>query len=488
MIEDISGLGLSYMHKLSVLRLAVDLIKADNQIFGEEVAVLTQLQNQFGLSQQDVDGIHYITLQQAIEALKDLDGFGADLIVKLLSEIMCVDNDIDYEENILLTSIKMSISPQSKDWCKVISAINVMDETSQRQIMYLEDAPSEIVHKVFDDKYDRLLITKSFTDLGLDFFYLPDAIGGLDSSLLQSAMKYLVPSSIASALDTDDNDFNPSEFFYFLLSRYNLSPESIMSHSFLLLKIRDSYFFDDANNLTKAVDFLVIDLSSAVKKRIYAFVSNFNKKGKQIPYEGCYKILCDYLSSEAKVVSHILLDARYDFHLKDSKRTPVVFESSPQSRTFFLLMLKYGEQGIRQHIFEDASTLLDKVDRSKYISDSVFDIGKFKEYLLGEQSDCAKLIFNTIVIYSSISTKDVESVKFLGYIEKIIQYRSSLKHYLNKGFAELDKLSDPSDFTILFDSHMKVYRLPVNVSKFVYETTDGNIVGLSDSELWQHLV
>lgn len=488
MNENLSELNLSPICKLAVMRLAVDLIKADNQIFGEEVAVLTQLQNQFGLSQQDVDGIHYITLQQAIEALKDLDAEAASAVVGLMNQIMCVDNDIDYDENILLTSIKMSISPRSREWCKVISATNVMDETSQRQIMYLEDVPSENVHKVFDDKYDRLLITKAFTDLGLDFFYLPDAIGGLDSYLLQSAMKYLVPSAIASALDTDEKDFDPSEFFYFLLSRYNIPLESVMSHSFLLLKIRDSYFFDDGNNLAKAVDFLVMDLSDDVKSRIYAFVSKFDKRGKQIPYEGCYKILCDFLGSEAKVVSHILLDARYDFHLRDSKRTPVVFESSPQSRTFFLLMLKYGEQGVLQRIFEDASTLLAEVDRSKYISGSVFDVGKFMEFLLGEQSDCAKLIYNTIVIYSAISTKDVESVKFLGYIEKILQYRSSLKHYLNKSFADIDKLSDSSDFTIVFDSRMKVYRLPVSISKFVYEATDGNILGLSDSDLWKRLI
>ena len=40
MQRDLSRLGLSYIHKLSVLRLAVDLIKADNQIYGEEVEVV----------------------------------------------------------------------------------------------------------------------------------------------------------------------------------------------------------------------------------------------------------------------------------------------------------------------------------------------------------------------------------------------------------------------------------------------------------------
>lgn len=497
MIKDLSGLGLSYMHKLSVLRLAVDLIKADNQIFGEEIAVLTALQEQFDLSQQDVDGIHYITLQQAVEALKDLDAAAADAVVALMNEIMCVDNDIDYEENILLTSVKMSIADRSKGWCNVISASNVMDETSKKQIMYLEDQPAEPAHRVFDDKYDRLLITKAFNDLGLDFFYLPDAIGGMNasggigdrtnSSLLKTAMRYLVPSAMASSEEGDEGAFNPHEFYYFLLSRYNISPEVLGTHSFLMLKIRDSYYLDDDNNLAKAVDFFVLDLGEDVKKRIYKFVSNFDKKGNPISYEGCYKILCDYLSSEAKTVSHVVLDARYEFRLKDPQRTHVAFESSPQARTFYLLLLKYGDAGISQQLFDEALELLRRTDRNMYMSDGAFDLGGFMSFLRGEDTDVSGLIYNAIVIYSAISTKDTENVKFLDYIEKIFHYRSALKHYINKGFADVEKLSGLADFSVTFDSQLKVYRVPVNLSKFLYEMPEGTLQEFSSSQLWADL-
>ena len=471
MIKNLSRLGLSYMHKLSVLRIAIDLIKADNQIFGEEIAVLSELQRQFELTQQDVDGIHYITLQQAVEALKDLDAPAAEAVVGLMNDIMCVDNDIDYEENILLTSVKMSIDSKSKGWCNVITSLNVMDETSKKQIMYLEDVPSEAVHKVLDDKYDRLLITKAFNDLGLDFFYLPDAISGINasgsfgskanSSLLRTAMKYLVPSAVAASGDVREESFNPYEFFYFLLSRYNISPDVVKSHSFLMLKIRDSYYLDDDNNLVKAVDFFVLDLCMDVKKRIYKFVSNFDKKGSPVSYEGCYKILCDYLSSEAKTVSHLVLDAKYDFFLKDVHRTPLLFESSPQARSFYLLLLKNGEKGIAQQLFEEALEFLRRIDRGEYMHEGLFDIGVFKAYLLSEGTDVTELIYNTIIIYSAISTKDTENVKFLDYIEKIFHYRSALKHYLNKGLADVEKLSGLAEFSVGFDSQMKGHQCPL---------------------------
>ena len=499
MQRDLSGLSLSYIHKLSVLRLAVDLIKADNQIFGEEVEVLAQLQLQFGLSQQDIDGIHYITLQQAVDSLKDLDVEAAETIVGMLNDIMCVDNDIDYDENILLTSVKMSIAQKSKHWCNVISATNVMDETSRKQIMYLESAPSPEAHKVFDDKYDRLLITKAFNDLGLDFFYLPDAIGGMNASagfgakdnasLLRQAMKYLVPSAVSSD-EASAGTFNPYEFYYFLLSRYNMSPEIVGTQSFLMLKIRDSYYLDDENNLARSVDFFVMDLSEEVKKRIYSFVSNFDKKSNQISYEGCYKILCDYLSSESKNVSHIVLDSKFDFRLKDASRTLLSFESSPQARTFYILLLWYGDAGLQQSLFEEALSRLSQVDKSEYLckETGVFEMDKFQKILYEEDTEVSKLIYNTILIYSSISTKDTESAKFLDYITKIFHYRSALKHYVNKGFADVAKLSDLSVFSVMFDAQMKVYRLPVKVSRFVTETSEGEFQSLSANVLWERLV
>ena len=498
MQEDLSGLGLSYIHKLSVLRLAVDLIKADNQIFGEEVKALTRIHQQFGLSQQDIDGIHYITLQQAVEALKDLDVEAIEMIISLLKDIMCADNDIDYDENILMTSVKMSIAQTSKSWCNVISATNVMDETSQKQIMYLEDAPSEAVHKVFDDKYDRLLITKAFNDLGLDFFYLPDAISGMNppaglgstdnAYLLKQAMKYLVPSAVVSS-DALQEAFDPYDFFHFLMSRYNMSPDVIKSHSFLMLKIRDSYYLDDENNLARAVDFFVMDISEDVKNRIYSFVSDFDTKSNQISYEGCYKILCDYLSTESNNVSHVVLDAKLEFHLKDSVRTPIVFESSPQARTFYLLLLWYGENGVAQSLFEDALGSLSQMNRNDYLSDEagVFDMNRFLNALLDEKTEVARLIYNTIVIYSEISTKDSENVKFLDYISRIFHYRSALKHYINNGFSDAGKLSDISSFSVMFDPQLKVYRLPVKFSRFVMET-QGGLEALSEGELWKSLI
>jgi hypothetical protein len=185
-----------------------------------------------------------------------------------------------------------------------------------------------------------------------------------------------------------------------------------------------------------------------------------------------------------------VLDSKFDFRLKDASRTLLTFESSPQARTFYLLLLWYGDAGLQQSLFEEALCRLSQLDKSEYLCSEtgVFEMDKFQKNLYDENSEVSKLIYNTILIYSAISTKDTENAKFLDYVTKIFHYRSALKHYVNKGFADVAKLSDLSVFSIMFDAQMKVYRLPVKVSRFVTETSDGDLQCLSDHALWESLV
>lgn len=465
--------NLTYLNKLSVMRLAVDLIKADGRIHRDEVSILSALQKDFDLSQEDLDRIHYITLQQASENLKKLDEDSAQSLMDLLNKVMCVDNDIDYEENILLTSLKMSLSTASRDWCDIVSAEGVMDETSVRQIMYLENTVNEQVHKVFDNRYDKLLITKAFNDLDLDFFYLPDVAGYVgDMTLLDTAMKYIVPmgkKSLADRLQGDSGVFDPDAFFYFMLSRYNIDASSLKDMSFLLLKIRDSYVMDDDNNLKKIVDFMVIYLGDFVKERIYSFVANFDKKQGQMPYEGCYKILYDFLSSEAKNVCQLVFDENHDFVLKDQTGSRIEFESAPQAKTFYILLLKAGGRGVSQSDFDHAQELVH----------NVIEDGGSVDDLLTAETQAEKLIYNTIALYSALSGKDVYGARFLSHIEKIFRYRSSLKNYINKGFSSVSRLADMSRHFVVFSEREKVYKVGMDAS--LYQR-------LVQSDLWQKLL
>ena len=480
-------LRLTYLNKLAVLRIAVDLVKADSRIHRDEISLLASLQEKFALSQDDLDRIHYITLQQAVSSLKELDVFTAGKVTQILEDIMCVDNEIDYEENILLTSVFMSISPATRDWCDVMSVQNIMDETSMKQVLYLESEPSREVHELFSDKYDKLMITKSFNDMGLDFFYLPDVLRGSNRAemvgLMKQAMRYLVPSGAIRVEHDDIDDFSAEGFFYYLMSRYRIDVRSLRSQSFLLFKVRDSYCLDDDNNQTKGVDFFVIDMSSDVKSRIYSFISRYDNRSNRIPYEGCYKILCDYLSSASKNVSRILVDESYGFSLMDSNRTRIIFESSPQTRAFYLLLLRYGASGVSQDTFEEALRMLRDLPDTED-----FCMSDFLSRMVSMRTDASVLIYNAYVIYSVVSGKETSSRKFLGYIESIFRNRSSLKNYANKGFSELDKLADADMFSISFDASAKTYSIAAGLQSFRICCMSVSETPLDKADFWLRLL
>ena len=155
------------LQKRAVFKIALDLIKADDRIHSKEISVLDQLQSSLCLSQEEMDMIHYLTLAEAVNALREMDEEQAKGFLDLFNGIMRVDSDISFRENLLLTAVTMSCSRESRDWVHVISSCTTNIPVSDNQIIFLEKEYSHETHLVLDDKYDNLLISKAFNDIGL---------------------------------------------------------------------------------------------------------------------------------------------------------------------------------------------------------------------------------------------------------------------------------------------------------------------------------
>ena len=482
---------LSLFLKKSVFKIVVELVKADNQIHRNEVALLGEVQDVMGLSQEDLDLIHYLSLQEALEALRGLPQEDVQVLMGLFEDIIRVDNDVDFSENLLFCAVKTVLSKDSGKWSGLVSVSGVDAETTSEQIIYLEDGISAEAHKVFDDEYDFLLISKALADAGFSLFYLPNVISSLEQrwgssdtldskyDILQRSMGYLVPSGDKSRinnLSTALKNLGDGDLYQVVLSRYNIAPAQIPSRSFLFLKVREGFVMDDDDVLRKTVDFLYIDIERDVKKRILSFVSEFDVKLFQLSYEGYYKILFDYLSVDSKTLSHIVIDDKWNFRLSDS--TLVRFESSPQARCFYLLLLHYGSAGISQDVFDAAvSYLQDKVQGT-----GEFDLLALEMDLLRDGGDAALLLYNTIKIYGCLSTKDSQERSFLRYVANILQHRSSLKNYVNSGFSQAVRLANKEQYFIRFNSLTKSYCLAVSPSLFFHGDS-----ALESTPLWKQL-
>lgn len=496
-MRKLDSIGLGGTQRRAVMKLAVELVKADDRIHSKEVAVLDELQSGLGLDQEELDLTHYLSLENAVDCLKDLEEEQTRRIINLFNEIMCSDNDIDFEENLLLSSISMSCDSGSRGWCKILSADAPESEAPEKQIVFLEGQTSEAAHLVLDDKYDNLLISKAFGDIGIEFFYLPDIIREFGRhledddkfGLLQRSMEYLVPAgdkiklnNLKESLATLDT----RTFYHLILSRFNIAPERIPYQAFLLVKIRDSHILDDSDTMRRTVDFLCIDISSEVKKRILAFVSRFDERRNLLSYKGYYKFLYDYLSSEAKITNPISINSKGDFILDSGEI--IRFKSAPQAKTLYLLLMSRGHKGISQTDFNKAVSFLKALDINEYLTPSGdFDFTGFNEYLAGKVDEYARIILDTITIYRMFSTKDCQKKDFLEYILSILQHRSSLKTYINSGFASVRKLANPEHFTVRFDTDAQTYSVSASPSLFTSALGSTSIKPLTETTFWHSL-
>ena len=495
--------NLTSFQKKSVFKVAIEFVKADNQIHRNEIALLDDLQSRFRLSQEDLDATHYISLEEAVGCLRGLPAETKDSILGVFEAIVRVDSDVDFGENLMLSALKLALGDGSDTWSGIVSVPGVDAEVSQNQVVYLEDDYSPVVHEVFDDDNDFLLISKALGDIGFQLFNLSnvkadleqrwgnDAVVDSKYDILQHSVGYLVPAGDkekVTNLNAILRSLDAQTFYKIVLSRYGITPDRIPSKSFLLLKIRDCYVLDDDNVLQKTVDFLYLDISRDVKKRILRFVSIFDVKVYQLPYDGYYRILFDYLSAETKLMSHIRIDSGFQFYLSDINDTRVKFESSPQSRSFYLLLLRYGRAGVGQSVFEQAIDFLQNLNENKYYTETGLDLISLETDLLRLKTEWASLIYNAIRIYGSISTKDTEDRTFLKYIINIFQHRSSLKTYINKGFMDIPGLASKERYCVSFNSVTKAYYVPISLSMFeLVDSTEKTSQKLSDSSFWKQL-
>ena len=84
---------LESIEKQSLMKVAVDLVKADNRIHRNEVAALGRLQKMYFVSNEEMEMTHYMSLQQAVERLSQLPTQIKEELLKHLDDIVSVDND-----------------------------------------------------------------------------------------------------------------------------------------------------------------------------------------------------------------------------------------------------------------------------------------------------------------------------------------------------------------------------------------------------------
>ena len=480
---------LNQIQKRAVFKLAVDLAKVDRQIHGNEIALLNSLQADLNVTKDELEMIHYMSLQQCLETLQSLNPAQKDSVGSFFQSMLGVDDDLDKREQMLFAAIQIVLNDDSSRWAKVISVNGVENESPTNQIIYLEKTWCENAHRVLDDKLDNLLITKALSEVGLQFFYLPQVKQNIDVDLLQRSMEYILPIKERCGKEDMEHSLQKItsiEFLKAFCSSYRLSPGNLPYEAFILAKVQEGEILNEEGRLSRCIDFLCIDVTSDIRKRLSHFVDLLDAPVSALCYDGYYRLLYDQLSSARSTVTTLYIDHKYDFFIKADSEEKMRFDSAPQAKTLYLLLLRYGTSGVSQECFEQAEAYL-KTQTVTSAGQS-WDLGSFKTLLLKENTDYARLIYNIVSIYSSISTKDSTVPSFLNYISTILRQRSALKSYVNNAFASIPSIYERERYSINFDKNLKVYYLEADTSLISISESDREVCGIRDSQLWSDMI
>ena len=280
---------LNQIQKRAVFKLAVDLAKVDRQIHGNEIALLNSLQADLNVTKDELEMIHYMSLQQCLETLQSLNPAQKDAVGSFFQSMLGVDDDLDKREQMLFAAIQIALNDDSSRWAKVISVNGVENESPANQIIYLEKTWCENAHRVLDDKLDNLLITKALSEVGLQFFYLPQVKQNIDVDLLQRSMEYILP--IKERCGKEDMEqslqkITSIEFLKAFCSSYRLSPGNLPYEAFILAKVQEGEILNEEGRLSRCIDFLCIDVTSDIRKRLSHFVDLLDAPVSALCYDG----------------------------------------------------------------------------------------------------------------------------------------------------------------------------------------------------------
>jgi hypothetical protein len=483
---------LSPVQNRALFKLAVDLVKADDQIHYDEIAVLHDLQTQCNITADEIELIHYISLQEAIDILSLIDQETIDEIIETLSNIISIDNDIDYRENLLLSSIKLCLNKHNG--FKIISTQDATIDCDFNQMIYLEHQPCACARTFFQDTYDYMMFVNALSKINIQFFYLPRIIELLQSDkrnsnsflqTLQHSIHYIVPSHNTTDIEQLDDtlqDVDVVGFTKLVETKINIQPEQVRMEAYLLVMIHDSNIFDDENICHRNKDFLCINVSENPKLRVLQFIELMLQPQQTISYHGYYRLLFDFLNSGTPITSNILIKSNHSFVLEDLGNMDIHFKSAPQAKTFYLLLLFCGKSGINQKLCEKAQKECDRL-----LEKNTYDILDLKLLLLQQHTEEAITIYNTIIIYETISHKNVDSHRMLEYVRSILCHRSSLKNYINTTFLGIENLANKEMYLIKYNKLSETYHLDLN-SIWIQIEQSSNKIPITESKMWQKLV
>ncbi len=337
-----------------ILKLVIDLIKVDNRIHRDEINWLQSITQKYNFTPDDFRAAHAVSFREAINCLKQLNASARNKVVSLIEQIVSIDNDIDLNEQIVLSAIKLSLQENTEKRVCILSAETEKFDHYDKQLIYLEQKKDYRVNLAIEKNISSL--RKQLDNIGIDFVYFPFIIKQYIRSLpfIANAAELLFPSFSSGENETAISrlqQYETSDFCSFIHRQMGDNADNFPFNAFYLLKIKDCISAD-----RHTTDFLCLQCSENPGNDIQLLIDSLllELPADTIPYEGCYRTFFEMLSEKSKSNYNLLLE-NDKFYLSGECKIPVTIQGA-ERKSLFALFLLHGENGISNKDFAEATS------------------------------------------------------------------------------------------------------------------------------------
>ena len=303
--------------KIAIARLISDLIKSDDVICKEEIALYNNIVCSFEISQDELHEAQFISQAEAVGYIRHMPFAEQKKIFSLLKKAAYSDNSCVAREALLLLTLSLTLSDTVNKY-HLLSSLVKGGRNQEKYVMYIESDYMPAINQEIEEQYDTIAnllhlwkfefiyipkLTRSFSEM--DRNYLCDIIRYMNPRLSGEMIQNLYDRLTTFTTENFTQEYlaNASHHTHF----YEIEPSLLInvgtSNVPAAATREDTYFM---NLLTIRLD----DEPNCVLNEVRRFLDQYEslitepeyqlpKRGKGLfRYHGFYKQLFDFLARQ----------------------------------------------------------------------------------------------------------------------------------------------------------------------------------------------
>ncbi len=259
---------LDHKNLVAFVRVISELIRIDNVIDAEEISMLLKLEQQYGFDRSYKREAMHLSLAEAIGLLAQLDLQARTQILQSFTDIVGADRVYETREAIMLLALRYILEGKQQKQCQIIDCPPSMNAPDQSPyVMYVESEYDDERHEQLDSQQE--LIQLLLQQYGLRLFYVEQIVSKLsemDKDMLLTTLGYLAPE-----LD----DMQVQQMYERMKTTDTAAfTTRVMARDLQVSALRN---IQPSLLISMGTSFLCISLEDSVKSSIKSFLQDFSQ-------------------------------------------------------------------------------------------------------------------------------------------------------------------------------------------------------------------